>query len=434
MVEKDREPTSCAPSRARLRPAPWPGSSDGQNRPRSWTRCPSPAPTMPATHGWHGPSCAALGAPGADGTTSDWPPPRGTSPACRAVVARSTGAYRGRRVRRRQPVHQRAPTAQAALAAFSDRPVALLVGGKDRGLDYAPLGRTVAQRTAPTLILTLPDNGPRIGVPPSPPRPRPRPRPAPTSRSATPTTSTTQSPPPTNGPRPAGSSCCPRPRRVSDASPIMRTRPRPSPPPQPSLRHPQLTLLNASRASRAPATASSSRSLRKSRTIPVGRHLGRHPHRPRDRHPWPPAPRSTIRSAPSPASHAHPRSGSRHHRSRSDGAAPRTWKPRCPPPAAPSDAATMASAATGSVATAARTAASSAAVAGVASTSAQRRPRPPPPQTTSKKSAVCASGLTGGSSARLACTNWRAVPSGSCPKIPTSVTGSSASSSRYCSA
>jgi UDP-N-acetylmuramoyl-L-alanine---L-glutamate ligase len=53
--------------------------------------------------------------------------------------------------------------AQAALHAFGDRPVALLVGGQDRGLDYAPLGRTIARRRSPTLVVTMPDNGPRIG-------------------------------------------------------------------------------------------------------------------------------------------------------------------------------------------------------------------------------------------------------------------------------
>ena len=54
--------------------------------------------------------------------------------------------------------------AEAALRAFEDRPVALLVGGHDRGVDYAPLGRTIAGRTAPTLVVTMPDNGPRIGA------------------------------------------------------------------------------------------------------------------------------------------------------------------------------------------------------------------------------------------------------------------------------
>ena len=54
--------------------------------------------------------------------------------------------------------------AQAALEAFADRPVALLVGGHDRGLDYSPLGRAVNGRVPATLIVTLPDNGPRIGA------------------------------------------------------------------------------------------------------------------------------------------------------------------------------------------------------------------------------------------------------------------------------
>jgi UDP-N-acetylmuramoylalanine--D-glutamate ligase len=52
---------------------------------------------------------------------------------------------------------------QAALEAFADRPVALLVGGHDRGVDYGPLGESVATRTAPTVVVTMPDNGPRIG-------------------------------------------------------------------------------------------------------------------------------------------------------------------------------------------------------------------------------------------------------------------------------
>jgi UDP-N-acetylmuramoylalanine--D-glutamate ligase len=53
--------------------------------------------------------------------------------------------------------------ARAALEAYGDRPVALLVGGHDRGLDYAPLGQAVADRALPTLVVTMPDNGPRIG-------------------------------------------------------------------------------------------------------------------------------------------------------------------------------------------------------------------------------------------------------------------------------
>jgi UDP-N-acetylmuramoylalanine--D-glutamate ligase len=53
--------------------------------------------------------------------------------------------------------------AQAALEAYGDRAVALLVGGHDRGLDYSPLGHAVARRQLPTLVITIPDNGPRIG-------------------------------------------------------------------------------------------------------------------------------------------------------------------------------------------------------------------------------------------------------------------------------
>ncbi len=50
----------------------------------------------------------------------------------------------------------------AALDAFPGRRIALIVGGHDRGIDYAPLAAGVAARAEPTLVLTLPDNGPRI--------------------------------------------------------------------------------------------------------------------------------------------------------------------------------------------------------------------------------------------------------------------------------
>jgi UDP-N-acetylmuramoylalanine--D-glutamate ligase len=50
----------------------------------------------------------------------------------------------------------------AALDAFPDRRVALIVGGEDRGIDYVPLAQGLIDRTAPTLVLTLPDSGPRI--------------------------------------------------------------------------------------------------------------------------------------------------------------------------------------------------------------------------------------------------------------------------------
>ena len=50
----------------------------------------------------------------------------------------------------------------AALESFPGRRVALIVGGQDRGIDYAPLAQGVRARVEPTTVLTLPDSGPRI--------------------------------------------------------------------------------------------------------------------------------------------------------------------------------------------------------------------------------------------------------------------------------
>lgn len=50
----------------------------------------------------------------------------------------------------------------AALAAFAGERVALLVGGFDRGVDYAPLADAVAAFTGDLLVVTMPDNGDRI--------------------------------------------------------------------------------------------------------------------------------------------------------------------------------------------------------------------------------------------------------------------------------
>jgi UDP-N-acetylmuramoylalanine--D-glutamate ligase len=52
----------------------------------------------------------------------------------------------------------------AAVDAFQGRRVALLVGGQDRGIDYRPLGEALASRSSSLLVLTLPDNGPRIAA------------------------------------------------------------------------------------------------------------------------------------------------------------------------------------------------------------------------------------------------------------------------------
>ena len=50
----------------------------------------------------------------------------------------------------------------AALDSMPGRRVALIVGGHDRGIDYAPLAAGVVTRADPTFVLTLPDSGPRI--------------------------------------------------------------------------------------------------------------------------------------------------------------------------------------------------------------------------------------------------------------------------------
>jgi UDP-N-acetylmuramoylalanine--D-glutamate ligase len=50
----------------------------------------------------------------------------------------------------------------AAVEAFDARRVALVVGGQDRGIDYAPLALGLRERTVDLLVLTIPDNGPRI--------------------------------------------------------------------------------------------------------------------------------------------------------------------------------------------------------------------------------------------------------------------------------
>jgi UDP-N-acetylmuramoylalanine--D-glutamate ligase len=52
--------------------------------------------------------------------------------------------------------------AVAALDTFVGRPVAMIVGGADRGIDYGPLADRIASRPEPTLVMTLPANGNRI--------------------------------------------------------------------------------------------------------------------------------------------------------------------------------------------------------------------------------------------------------------------------------
>jgi UDP-N-acetylmuramoylalanine--D-glutamate ligase len=50
----------------------------------------------------------------------------------------------------------------AAVDAFPGERIALIVGGHDRGIDYAPLAAGLLARKEPTLVLCIPDSGPRI--------------------------------------------------------------------------------------------------------------------------------------------------------------------------------------------------------------------------------------------------------------------------------
>ena len=52
----------------------------------------------------------------------------------------------------------------AAVDAFPDRRVALIVGGHDRGIDYRPLAEGLRSRSAELLLITMPDNGSRIAA------------------------------------------------------------------------------------------------------------------------------------------------------------------------------------------------------------------------------------------------------------------------------
>ena len=55
-------------------------------------------------------------------------------------------------------------SAIAACEAYPERPVALLAGGDDRGIDYQPLGAYLASRPTPTLLVAMPTTGPRIAA------------------------------------------------------------------------------------------------------------------------------------------------------------------------------------------------------------------------------------------------------------------------------
>ncbi|MET7420726.1 UDP-N-acetylmuramoyl-L-alanine--D-glutamate ligase [Dactylosporangium sp. NPDC005555] len=49
-----------------------------------------------------------------------------------------------------------------AIEAFRDRPLTVLLGGEDRGVDYSPLRSYFAAATAPTTVIGMPDSGARL--------------------------------------------------------------------------------------------------------------------------------------------------------------------------------------------------------------------------------------------------------------------------------
>jgi UDP-N-acetylmuramoyl-L-alanine---L-glutamate ligase len=52
----------------------------------------------------------------------------------------------------------------AALAAYPDVPVGIVIGGHDRGLDYDALANALSFRQSPTWVVTVPESGRRIGA------------------------------------------------------------------------------------------------------------------------------------------------------------------------------------------------------------------------------------------------------------------------------
>lgn len=57
----------------------------------------------------------------------------------------------------------------AALEAYEQEPLGLIVGGHDRGIDYGPLAAALTQRAArpgagAVAVFTLPENGTRISA------------------------------------------------------------------------------------------------------------------------------------------------------------------------------------------------------------------------------------------------------------------------------
>ena len=138
--------------------ARWPGSDPRRRRARRGAR-PRRGATARRTPRSRSPRCGPPASTGSDDADRLVAAAHGYRAAARAVP-------RDREARRR-PVHRRLARDEPAADDRCTRrrrrrqPLALLVGGHDRGVDYDELVAAIARGARATLVVTLPDNGPR---------------------------------------------------------------------------------------------------------------------------------------------------------------------------------------------------------------------------------------------------------------------------------
>ena len=143
-------------------------------------------------------ACWGASTPGSPRATSGWRPPSGSpaptargTPRSRSATLRALGVEgsddeerveaaaagyevlkgRFREIARRGEVRfiddslatNPLPTI-AAIDAVGAVPLAIIIGGHDRGVSYDGLVNAVGARDLETLVITLPDNGPRLGA------------------------------------------------------------------------------------------------------------------------------------------------------------------------------------------------------------------------------------------------------------------------------
>ena len=156
-------PTATAPCSASAPRCSAPGSSGSASTTTpartGWTRSASPAGIIAATRSSPAAAWLALGVPGAADATALRAAAAGYQPLPSRLTPVGTA---GGVTFVDDSLSTNVLPTLAALDAFPGRRIALIVGGHDRGIDYAPLAAGVVARDAPTYVLTLPDSGPRI--------------------------------------------------------------------------------------------------------------------------------------------------------------------------------------------------------------------------------------------------------------------------------